>query len=69
MSEALICAAHDCTCRADTEDAVSAAGQMYCSERCIDGRGCDHQGCNCGRFPTTEPEPEGTPAARHHHHA
>jgi hypothetical protein len=32
-------------------------GKAYCTQRCADGRGCDHEGCNCGSFPTSEPNP------------
>lgn len=49
------CAAKDCTCKTDGADAVSSEGQRYCSERCSEGRGCDHTACNCGAFPTAEP--------------
>ena len=49
------CAAESCVCEVERADAVSSEGSLYCSERCADGRGCDHAGCNCGEFPTAEP--------------
>lgn len=49
--------AHDrCTCVNEPNLAVTYEGKTFCSERCADGRGCDHHGCNCGEFPTDEPE-------------
>jgi hypothetical protein len=53
------CAAKSCTCKLDMPDTVQIDGRTYCSERCSEGRGCDHAGCNCGKFPTAEP-PEAT---------
>ena len=55
MTQLCKCAADDCVCEFETTAAVLAYGAAYCSERCADGRGCDHAGCNCGEFPTAEP--------------
>jgi metallothionein len=62
MSKLNKCAAEDCVCEVEETAAVIAQGDAYCSERCADGRGCDHAGCNCGEFPTAEP-----PAQRPQH--
>jgi hypothetical protein len=58
MSEELACAGSSCLCHIDSETAVRSEGQLYCSQRCAEGRGCDHAGCNCGEFPAAEPEPD-----------
>ena len=50
------CAFKPCKCTLDPVHAVHRDGQAYCSERCADGRGCDHSHCNCGEYP--EPEPD-----------
>ncbi len=46
----LTCAHDGCQCRVadDETHAKDEQGQIYCSEDCLDGSGCDHQGCNCG---------------------
>lgn len=36
-------------------DTVARNGNTFCSARCADGRGCDHEHCNCGSFPAEEP--------------
>jgi hypothetical protein len=58
MTEPIECAAKSCHCQLNRADAISANGQLYCSQRCVDGRGCDHAGCNCGAYPTEEPRAE-----------
>ncbi len=55
MSDQLACAAESCSCHVDSQNAVKVEGRLYCSQRCADGRGCDHAGCNCGDFPAAEP--------------
>jgi hypothetical protein len=67
MSEEFVCAEDGCHCRVHTESAVHANGCLYCSERCVDGRGCDHAGCNCGKFPTAEPVSELSQTHQPHH--
>lgn len=58
MPDVTECAAKSCHCKIDRAEAVSAQGGLYCSQRCVDGRGCDHAGCNCGAYPTAEPRAE-----------
>ncbi len=53
------CAFAACDCECGT-DALNDDDKTYCSQRCVDGRGCDHHGCNCGEFPAAEPQPVGT---------
>ncbi len=53
----VMCAHKTCKCRCDHDECVRYEGLMYCSQRCADNRGCDHEGCNCGTFPTAEPRP------------
>jgi len=53
------CAFEDCSCTITAENMVEHDGKQYCSERCVDNRGCDHEGCNCGAFPTAEKAPLG----------
>ena len=52
----LTCAFRPCRCTVDAKHATEREGTDYCSERCVDGRGCDHAHCNCGAWPTAEPE-------------
>lgn len=52
----LRCAFKACDCECGM-DAVREDGKNYCSQRCVDGRGCDHKDCNCGAFPAEEPRP------------
>lgn len=54
MSDPTECAHKGCHCKLDA-NAISASGRSYCSQRCVDGRGCDHADCNCGEFPEAEP--------------
>lgn len=61
MSDVTKCAEKSCHCKLDGADAVNAGGRLYCSQRCVDGRGCDHAGCNCGAYPTEEPREEHHP--------
>lgn len=58
--DATTCEFGPCHCRTDEPTAVTHEGKRYCSERCVDGRGCDHNHCNCGDFPTAEPDPQPT---------
>lgn len=51
------CEHEDCNCELKLQTAVKRDGRNYCSERCADHYGCDHVGCNCGVFPTEEPDP------------
>ena len=51
----VMCARKTCKCHCQGDDCVRYAGLLYCSQRCADGRGCDHEDCNCGAFPTAEP--------------
>jgi hypothetical protein len=55
MSKLIKCAGEDCNCEFEMDSAAVVDGRAYCSQRCADGRGCDHAGCNCGEFPTAEP--------------
>jgi hypothetical protein len=55
------CAFKPCKCNVDPSAEVQREGKAYCSNRCVDGRGCDHAGCNCGAFPTAEPDPARVP--------
>jgi hypothetical protein len=50
------CAHKACKCRVEAADAVRQNGAVFCSQRCADDRGCDHEGCNCGDFPAPEPQ-------------
>jgi hypothetical protein len=49
--KATTCSHPECTCQVDPQRAVNRDGKAFCSERCADGRGCDHRGCDCGDFP------------------
>lgn len=53
----VMCARKTCKCHCDHDECVSSEGLLYCSNRCAEDRGCDHEGCNCGDFPTAEPSP------------
>lgn len=55
MPTIIECAAESCVCQLERAQAVSREGLLYCSERCAEGRGCDHADCNCGEFPAAEP--------------
>lgn len=59
------CAHGGCKCLNDPALEVTHEGKTYCSERCADGRGCDHHDCNCGVFPTEEAQRPETAVARH----
>jgi hypothetical protein len=64
MSDRVVCQAVSCICEVAIEVAVQHEGRYFCSERCAEHRGCDHAGCNCGKFPSAEPsspELEGNP--------
>jgi hypothetical protein len=68
MPEMIACAGEGCACAVEREEAVRFGDRYYCSERCLDGRGCDHAGCNCGHFPTAEPPSfVHTPLSPHHY--
>ena len=54
----IVCAHKSCDCRFDRGTAIESEGKLYCTERCAEGRGCDHEGCNCGSFPAPEPDPK-----------
>jgi hypothetical protein len=56
MGDSQSCAFEACKCEPTGETMVRKDGAAYCSERCADGRGCDHADCNCGDFPAPEPE-------------
>jgi len=53
----VMCAHKTCKCRCDHDECTRYEGLLYCSQRCAENRGCDHEGCNCGAFPTAEPRP------------
>jgi hypothetical protein len=55
MADPQTCAFETCDCKLSGEQVISREGKQYCSERCADGRGCDHAECNCGEFPEAEP--------------
>jgi hypothetical protein len=55
MADPTTCAFDPCECALASEQTVRRDGAEYCSERCADGRGCDHADCNCGDFPEAEP--------------
>ncbi len=55
MAEPRTCAFKPCECELANQPTVQREGAEYCSERCADGRGCDHATCNCGDFPEEEP--------------
>jgi hypothetical protein len=55
MPERRTCAFKPCDCELTSDQIVRRDGTEYCSERCADGRGCDHADCNCGDFPEEEP--------------
>lgn len=43
------CGHEGCHCTvADDENHLKQDGKIFCSEACRDGKGCDHQDCNCG---------------------
>jgi hypothetical protein len=56
MAESTSCAFDACKCDLSAESIVRQAGKAYCSQRCADGRGCDHADCNCGDYPKAEPK-------------
>lgn len=56
MADPNTCEYKSCKCTTTTGEAIRSEGHTYCSQRCADGRGCDHEHCNCGNWP--EPEPE-----------
>ena len=64
-ASSLRCAHARCKCSIDSALAVAHDAKTYCSERCADGRGCDHHGCNCGVFPTEEAPKPDSAVARH----
>jgi hypothetical protein len=43
------CAHAGCHCRVADDDShvKDTDGQLYCSEGCRDGEGCEHEGCAC----------------------
>lgn len=56
MSEKRPCAGETCLCHVDAATAVRGEdGQLYCSQRCSEGKGCGHMGCTCGQFPACVP--------------
>jgi hypothetical protein len=55
MSQKQACAGDSCLCHVDSASAVQAEGQLFCSVRCSEGRGCGHMGCTCGVFPVSVP--------------
>jgi hypothetical protein len=55
MSESRACAGESCLCQVNTATAVHANGKLYCSQRCSEGKGCDHMGCTCGVYPVSVP--------------
>jgi len=55
MSEKRACAGQSCLCQVNEATAVRAGDQLYCSQRCSEGKGCDHMGCSCGQFPVSVP--------------
>lgn len=48
------CAYGPCQCTVSPEQAVQRNDQRFCSERCADGQGCDHQDCHCDGFRTED---------------
>jgi Prokaryotic metallothionein len=52
----LACAFKPCRCTFELVQAFEYQGLLFCSERCVDGRGCDHAHCNCGKWPEAEPD-------------
>jgi hypothetical protein len=55
MSQKRACSQESCLCQVDAAKAFTANGKLYCSQRCSEGRGCDHMGCSCGQFPVSVP--------------
>jgi hypothetical protein len=47
MSQQVACAGRSCSCQVSAAAAVREHGQLYCSQGCAEGRGCDHAGCSC----------------------
>jgi hypothetical protein len=41
------CAHGSCSCPVTAAEGVSARGKRYCSEGCMNGKGCEHESCNC----------------------
>ena len=50
MNQGQTCEYEECSCEVDSASAIAQDGKQYCSQRCADGRGCDHLDCNCGAF-------------------
>jgi len=41
------CGMSGCHCSSISYDGIEGGGQWYCSKACMQGRGCNHIGCNC----------------------
>ena len=43
------CAHVECRCVVNPAQAIRVGADYYCSEACVQGKGCAHEGCECGR--------------------
>lgn len=41
------CAHPSCSCIVTAQASVQRDGKYYCSQGCADGRGCEHDTCEC----------------------
>jgi hypothetical protein len=41
-----ICAHEPCKCEV-SDDGTERNGKRYCSQGCLEGKGCKHADCNC----------------------
>jgi hypothetical protein len=55
-----VCSGDGCSCVVAENDAkVERDGQVYCSEECARGTGCDHPACRCGDRRLRQATPDG----------
>jgi hypothetical protein len=53
------CAFGPCKCTVEPAGAFEYEGKTYCSQRCVDRRGCDHAHCKLRQVPESGTRPEG----------
>lgn len=58
MSQQLACAGDSCLCHVEAETAVRLESRLFCSQRCAEGRGCEHTGCTCAEVMSARTDTE-----------
>lgn len=43
----LPCPHEQCRCQVEADSAFRREDALYCSEGCMSGAGCEHEGCGC----------------------